>query len=203
MTQEQLRDFYRRKMGHMLAFAAHSLGEKDAEDVVQDTFRRLLENLDRIDGANPDGFVWRVLRNAIIDVARKRKMRRETPMDDMPANEEPELPPGDAGEHPVEEVCRDILQQAVAKLSAKRLGALVLWLETMGNMGQALTILRETELDATQADYAGRLFQAKERLRMARREHRELFDQLPASTLWRILNAVVREIHAQPAGGMS
>ncbi|HKI36845.1 MAG TPA: RNA polymerase sigma factor [Gemmataceae bacterium] len=205
MTPAELADFYNRKKADMRRFAARYCGDNAADDAVQESFVRLLPHCDKIDGAAPAGYVFAALKTASIDAVRQRGRRRETLMDEVPEDEKPRrLPGGLLRGHLLVQACRVILQQAVARLSANQRGALKLWLATEGHMGQALTILRETEPDATPAVYAGRLHQAKERLREELRDYRELFDQLlPATTFRKLLNEIVCEFPGQPEGGGS
>jgi RNA polymerase sigma-70 factor (ECF subfamily) len=57
-------------------FALYSLRrQEDAEDVTQDVLVKLWQNMDSIDPERAGAWVMRVARNAVIDVARRRKTR--------------------------------------------------------------------------------------------------------------------------------
>src|SRR5262249_44072609 len=60
-----------------LAVALEYVGSpEDAEDVVQDTFRRVLENLDRYDRVRPfEPWFFTILRNTARNAAKRRRRR--------------------------------------------------------------------------------------------------------------------------------
>jgi RNA polymerase sigma-70 factor (ECF subfamily) len=202
MTPEELGGFYSRKKVHLQAFANRCIGDKaTAEDLVQETFVKLLRHCHKIDRAAPNGYVWTVLRQVIVNEARRRNRRRETLMGEKLEEFEGDSS-GDVAfdQQSAEEAFRIVLRQAVANLTPKRLRALEAWLKAVGHMAQALDIFGE---DETPGVYAGQIHHAKERLRQVRREHQDLYDQLSAPTLWKMLNEIVCEARSQPARGMS
>jgi len=61
----------------VFTYALYSLGRREeAEDVTQDVLVKLWQNRDGIDPERVGAWVMRVTRNAVIDVARRRRTRR-------------------------------------------------------------------------------------------------------------------------------
>lgn len=81
---EELYDRYSRRL---LAFLHNEVGSVWAEDLLQETFSRLLTSLDRY---NPSGkfsaYVYEIARNLARD--RQRRLYRDMPISDMVAGEE-------------------------------------------------------------------------------------------------------------------
>lgn len=63
----------------------------DAEDIVQDAFGRVLENLDRYDGSRPfEPWFFTILRNAARNAAKRSRTRRYEPLPDTQASQTPD-----------------------------------------------------------------------------------------------------------------
>ncbi|MQA92464.1 MAG: sigma-70 family RNA polymerase sigma factor [Gemmatimonas sp.] len=68
-----VRRYIRKAMAVALEYAG---SREDAEDVVQDTFKRVLENLDRYDPSRPfEPWFFTVLRNTARNAAKRRRVR--------------------------------------------------------------------------------------------------------------------------------
>lgn len=67
-------DFVREHTGRALAFCRNRLGARDAEDIVQDVMLRLFTRADQIRAlSDPLPYLYRALRNAVIDRVRARR----------------------------------------------------------------------------------------------------------------------------------
>lgn len=68
-----VRRYLRKAMAVALEYAG---SREDAEDVVQDTFKRVLENLDRYDPSRPfEPWFFTILRNTARNAAKRRRVR--------------------------------------------------------------------------------------------------------------------------------
>jgi RNA polymerase sigma-70 factor (ECF subfamily) len=81
----------RRYLRKALAVAReYSPTREDAEDIVQDTFRRVLDNLDRYDATRAfQPWFFTVLRNTARNAARRRAARRQDALGSEPADRRP------------------------------------------------------------------------------------------------------------------
>ena len=80
-------ELMRRHRRPMYFLALQLLGNPDdAMDVVQDSLMRFLTNLHRFDPRRPvRPWLYRIVRNRVIDLARRRKVRRHSSIDDRDA----------------------------------------------------------------------------------------------------------------------
>jgi RNA polymerase sigma-70 factor (ECF subfamily) len=90
--QEAFTQLFQSHSDRIFRLAANMLGDDDqAEDVVQDTFSRFFENLDKFEGRSRIGtWLYRVAYNAAID--RLRRSRPNLTLDDNPDPDDASLP---------------------------------------------------------------------------------------------------------------
>jgi len=102
-TNHPLTDFFRREGRRLASFVRGKIqdsAEFEAEDLVQDVFAALFERADPLaEVENLSAYVWRSLRNRVVDTLRRRKnhLSLDQPMDgedgltlsDMLASEDP------------------------------------------------------------------------------------------------------------------
>lgn len=82
----------RRYLRKAMAVALEYSGSReDAEDMVQDTFKRVLENLDRYDVSRPfEPWFFTILRNTARNAAKRRRVRRHEGLTREYASEAPD-----------------------------------------------------------------------------------------------------------------
>jgi RNA polymerase sigma factor (sigma-70 family) len=86
-TQESLVDFFRREGRRLAAFVRGRIEDSvdlEAEDIVQDVFANLLERADPLaEVENLSAYVWRSLRNRVVDALRRRRstISLDTPLE--------------------------------------------------------------------------------------------------------------------------
>lgn len=95
--------------------AVQLLGDREqAMDVAQDTVLKLIRSPDRYDGARPlTPWVAAVVRNLVVDLVRRRKVRRADSLETLLAEERIEVP--DGGDSPLARAERRELQDRVAR----------------------------------------------------------------------------------------
>jgi RNA polymerase sigma factor (sigma-70 family) len=79
--------------GTVLAYLRVASGGADAEDLLQDTFLAALRTYPGFDGRSPRAWRLSIARSRVIDVARRRARRGETPLtepDELPAAPAPD-----------------------------------------------------------------------------------------------------------------
>lgn len=128
---------YRRPL--LSFFQRRSVGVEDAEDLTQEVFMRLSRRFSRLHWGNPDGLVFTVAANALIDHERHERSRRR----DRHVEVDPRLP----DEEPSAET---------ALAGRERLRSLVAALDTLGPSVRTAFVLCRFE-NLTQADAAARL----------------------------------------------
>ena len=194
MTPAEFGAYFRGVQESLHAFAEKLLGDYHAAwDVVQRTFIRLFRCCHTLRGPDPKAFVWQALKWEIRDALRKRA-KRLVPLTDQVQDEltddsappEPVLSVDDRPEGSIEEPCREILRETVRGMTGEQHEAFKVWLQTRGDGPRALAILGITE-----ATYAGRVHQAKKKLRHAWHQHQELFAQLSDGRFWELLYEIV------------
>lgn len=95
--------------------ALQLLGDREqAMDVAQDTVLKLIRSPDRYDGTRPlTPWVAAVVRNLVVDLVRRRKVRRADSLETLLAEERIEVP--DGGDSPLAQAERRELQDRVAR----------------------------------------------------------------------------------------
>ena len=88
MQNEQLKELWERYCCRLLAFIRRRIDdESEAEDILQEVFIRIHRSLCCQEWNKPEGWIYRITRNLIIDHYRSRKETVEVD-DAMPAPEE-------------------------------------------------------------------------------------------------------------------
>jgi RNA polymerase sigma-70 factor (ECF subfamily) len=128
---------YRRPL--LSFFQRRSVGAEDAEDLTQEVFMRLSRRFARLHWGNPDGLVFTVAANALIDHERHERSRRR--------DRHVEVDPGLPDEEPSAET---------ALAGRERLRSLVAALDTLSPSVRAAFVLCRFE-GLTQAEAAARL----------------------------------------------
>ena len=125
-AREELAKRYRRPA---FLFAFQLLGNReDALDVAQDAMLKFFNTLDRFEPARPvQPWLFRIVRNRAVDIARRKKIRRAESIDDPDARREPATRPEAS---PERKAVRRQLQEkvwlAVQRLPGKQREILVL-----------------------------------------------------------------------------
>ncbi|SFJ98211.1 RNA polymerase sigma factor [Caulobacter sp. UNC279MFTsu5.1] len=128
---------YRRPL--LSFFQRRSVGAEDAEDLTQEVFMRLSRRFSRLHWGNPDGLVFTVAANALVDHERHERSRRR--------DRHVEVDPGLPDEGPSAEA---------ALAGRERLRGLVAALDTLSPSVRAAFVLCRFE-NLTQAETAARL----------------------------------------------
>lgn len=128
---------YRRPL--LSFFQRRSVGTEDAEDLTQEVFMRLSRRFSRLHWGNPDGLVFTVAANALIDHERHERARRR----DRHVEVDPALPD-------------DEPSAETALAGRERLRSLVAALDTLSPSVRAAFVLCRFE-NLTQAEAAARL----------------------------------------------
>lgn len=128
---------YRRPL--LSFFQRRSVGAEDAEDLTQEVFMRLSRRFARLHWGNPDGLVFTVAANALIDHERHERARRR----DRHVEVDPALP-------------ADEPSAETALAGRERLRSLVAALDTLSPSVRAAFVLCRFE-NLTQAEAAARL----------------------------------------------
>jgi RNA polymerase sigma-70 factor (ECF subfamily) len=128
---------YRRPL--LRFFQRRSIGAEDAEDLTQEVFMRLSRRFARLHWGNPDGLVFTVAANALIDHERHERARRR----DHHVEVDPALP-------------ADEPSAETALAGRERLRRLVAALDTLSPSVRAAFVLCRFE-NLTQAEAAARL----------------------------------------------
>ena len=134
---EALVSRYRRPL--MGFFQRRSIGVEDAEDLTQEVFMRLSQRFSRLHWGNPDGLVFTVASNALIDHERRQRSRRR----ERHVEVDPALP----ADEPTAEA---------ALAGRQRLAKLVAALDDLHPNARAVFVLCRFE-NLTQAEAAARL----------------------------------------------
>ena len=83
-----VRRYLRKAMAVALEYAGN---REDAEDIVQDTFRRVLESLDRYDPSRPfEPWFFTILRNTARNAVKRRRIRSHETLSSEQASEAPD-----------------------------------------------------------------------------------------------------------------
>jgi len=128
---------YRRPL--LSFFQRRSVGAEDAEDLTQEVFMRLSRRFSRLHWGNPDGLVFTVAANALVDHERHERSRRR--------DRHVEVDPGLPDEGPSAEA---------ALAGRERLRSLVAALDALSPSVRAAFVLCRFE-NLTQAEAAARL----------------------------------------------
>jgi len=120
----------RRHERRVFTTALRVLGDaNDAEDITQDVFFRLFQNLDRLDPTRPlEAWIYRVTVNSCLKQRRKALLRRHLSLDRLVLSREPRSKSSDA-DPSKKVICAEetkIAEQALALLPVKERAALVL-----------------------------------------------------------------------------
>ena len=65
--------WYQDFASELLRFCKGRAGRDDGEEVFQTVWTKAISNLDKFDGTNPRAWLYRIARNAILDLRKKRK----------------------------------------------------------------------------------------------------------------------------------
>jgi RNA polymerase sigma factor (sigma-70 family) len=128
---------YRRPL--LSFFQRRSVGAEDAEDLTQEVFMRLSRRFARLHWGNPDGLVFTVAANALVDHERHERSRRR----DRHVEVDPALP-------------ADEPSAEAALAGRERLRSLIAALDTLSPSVRAAFVLCRFE-NLTQAEAAARL----------------------------------------------
>ena len=134
---EALVSRYRRPL--LRFFQRRSVGVEDAEDLTQEVFMRLSQRFSRLHWGNPDGLVFTVAANTLVDHERHQRSRRR----DRHVEVDPALP----ADEPTAEA---------ALAGRQRLARLVAALDQLHPNARAVFVLCRFE-NLTQAEAAARL----------------------------------------------
>ncbi len=144
--------------------------ELDAEDLVQETFARAFDAREQyLEGTNLRAWLFRILRNAHIDVYRRRRASPERGplLDDPPAAAASQVEPlrGDEELERLRSVVADDIEAALASLSPDARAVILLDLEGLTE-GELATVL-----DCSVGTIKSRLFRARAALRERLRDY--------------------------------
>ncbi len=134
---EALVSRYRRPLQRF--FQRRSVGVEDAEDLTQEVFMRLSQRFSRLHWGNPDGLVFTVAANTLVDHERHQRSRRR--------DRHVEVDPGLPADEPTAEA---------ALAGRQRLAKLVAALDQLHPNARAVFVLCRFE-NLTQAEAAARL----------------------------------------------
>jgi RNA polymerase sigma-70 factor (ECF subfamily) len=100
----------------------------DAQDLVQETYARALSAAGRFDGRNLKAWLFKILRNAFVDLHRRRN--RERPLDhDLEGPIDADLLRGDVEIHQLRQIVAGEIEAALMKLSEDARAVILLDLE--------------------------------------------------------------------------